>query len=453
MGMRRFGLVDLVLLLIVLAAAGVARWWYLSNQVENAAATAPIRVQSTDTGELNSLVENLRRRGKFSSVEPLTGAEELTAHISPGYPYLLSLAADFTDDWKPLVRWIQLGLGTLTTGLYFLFARRAFRNAQVAFLTGLLCAFYPFWIINTAELADGVLAAFLLAACLCLGARAGQEGGATVSLLFGLGLAGLALVRAPLLPFAIVALLWFVLCCRKMNRGWLYAILAFLGFTNGLVPWMLRNYQVFGEPVPVVNSAYLHLWMGNSARADGGPLKPVEGKGPSTLLNHLATDLGKGNRAEAGESVERYGQMQQSERYHQLAHVVVDNIREDPAAAVERRLSAGLCFIFGADWFKRHTLCGGAQEFAAILAGSLLAMLLLAVLGWRWSYAWQPSSMPASLAVIWIPLPYILSHAEALSGPRLPLDGVLLCYAALAIVWMLPGVGPYLRVGYDNRTK
>ena len=46
--------------------------------------------------------------------------------------------------------------------------------------------------------------------------------------------------------------------------------------------------------------------------------------------------------------------------------------------------------------------------------------------------------MPSSLAVMWIPLPYLLSHAEALSGPRLPLDGVLLCYAAFALCGMLP---------------
>ena len=46
--------------------------------------------------------------------------------------------------------------------------------------------------------------------------------------------------------------------------------------------------------------------------------------------------------------------------------------------------------------------------------------------------------MPLSLAAIWIPLPYVLGHAEALSGPRLPLDGVLLCYAAFALACLLP---------------
>jgi len=46
--------------------------------------------------------------------------------------------------------------------------------------------------------------------------------------------------------------------------------------------------------------------------------------------------------------------------------------------------------------------------------------------------------MPSSLAMIWIPLPYILSHAEAPSDPRLSLDGVLLCYTAFALAYLLP---------------
>ena len=78
---------------------------------------------------------------------------------------------------------------------------------------------------------------------------------------------------------------------------------------------------------------------------------------------------------------------------------------------------------------------------------TLLGLLVLAFLGWRWSYGWQAESMPAALAMIWIPLPYILSHAEALSGPRLPLDGVLLCYAAFALLCLTPGVRRYFLDG------
>jgi hypothetical protein len=89
----------------------------------------------------------------------------------------------------------------------------------------------------------------------------------------------------------------------------------------------------------------------------------------------------------------------------------------------------------------------------AFLQGALLAMLLLGILGWRWSYGWRKQSRVATLAAVWIPLPYLLSHAEMLSGPRLPLDGVLLCYSAFALACFVPGVGQSLRKGPGNKSS
>jgi hypothetical protein len=79
-----------------------------------------------------------------------------------------------------------------------------------------------------------------------------------------------------------------------------------------------------------------------------------------------------------------------------------------------------------------------------LLQSWLAGMLVLALVGWRWSYAWRWESFPLALAAFWVPLPYVLGHAEALSGPRMPLDGVLLCFAALALVGLLPTSGPLL---------
>jgi len=44
------------------------------------------------------------------------------------------------------------------------------------------------------------------------------------------------------------------------------------------------------------------------------------------------------------------------------------------------------------------------------------------------------------VALVWIPIPYILSHAEALSGPRLPWDVPLIVFAGLRVAWLLPSV-------------
>ena len=43
----------------------------------------------------------------------------------------------------------------------------------------------------------------------------------------------------------------------------------------------------------------------------------------------------------------------------------------------------------------------------------MLAMLVLGLLGWRWTYGWRGTALPSSLAVVWLPLPYLLSHAGA----------------------------------------
>src|SRR5207302_10968480 len=59
--------------------------------------------------------------------------------------------------------------------------------------------------------------------------------------------------------------------CRALPRGWVCALLVFLGFANGLAPWMVRNVRAFGDVMPITDTLYLHLWMGNNSRAWGGP--------------------------------------------------------------------------------------------------------------------------------------------------------------------------------------
>jgi hypothetical protein len=451
--MRRFGLADLVLLVAVLTVAASARIVYLMRWCDNSHTSGPLLVEDAPTPlaglgrdvkmlgqehptELQALVHNLKEHQWFGSLAPFAPAEEKTAHVSPGYPWLLGLLARFLDPdrLEATVRWAQCGLGTLTAGLYFLFARRAFRNLVVAGLTGLACALYPFWIADTAALADGTLATFLLGLVLLLGTRASQTSGAFASFFYGLTLAALALVRAALLPFAFVALGWFLWRSRSLTRGWLCALLAFLGFANGLAPWTVRNLQVFREPVPVVDSAYLHLWIGNNPHATGGPATP------QALLSAPSEELARIDR--------------QTERYARLGPRVWDEVRADPDRALQRRVWAALYFLLGERWFE-HPFTdqrlakrpGAPAAGGTLLHASLLAVFALAFLGWRWTYAWRFEAMPSSLAVVWVPLPYILGHAEALHGPRLPLDGVLLCYAAFALTCLIPRVGRELFAG------
>jgi 4-amino-4-deoxy-L-arabinose transferase-like glycosyltransferase len=442
--LRRFGVMDMLMFLVVLAGAAGARAWYVNTCAQGGLAPGPFQVQEDDRKEQLLLVGNLKEGQGFTTLAPLAKGVEPTAHVAPLYPWLLSLLdqrmpnRDATDQaW----RWIQVGLGTLTAGLYFLFARRAFHSLLAGTLAGLLTAFHPFWIVNAAEINDGVLATFLLAVCLFLGARGSQGGAALSSLLYGVGLAGLALVRAALVPFAFVAVLAFLWRCRRLPRGWLYAVLAVLGFVNGLLPWALRNYQAFGEVMPVADSAYFHLWVGNNSLATGGP------ESAATIREALGEDRAK-----------QLEGMAQPVRYRALAQGVVDEVRNNPAGTLQRRLRAGIGFFLGMNFLDANGLDSralyGEDErtrddvptwltdiLPAKLAGSLLVMLLLGGIGWRWSFGWRHESIPAAVAMIWIPLPYLLSHAERLHGPRLPLDGVMLCYVAFVLACLVPGVG------------
>ncbi|HLN30844.1 MAG TPA: hypothetical protein VK395_24100 [Gemmataceae bacterium] len=471
----RFGTRDLLALLMVLAVAAGTRAWYLHTCADNGQLPGPLLVQEpspvlsdlpadtemrghTPPTELDSLVHNLKEHRWFGGLAPLANTEEPTAHLAPGYAALLALLELAPIDLSPIdrtMRWIQCGLGALTAGFYFLFCRRAFRSLLVAALAGLLCAFHPFWIVNTAEIGDGVLAAFLVSVSVFLGGRASHSGAPFSSYLFGLCLAALALVRAALLPFAVVSALCLALCSRSIRRGWLHALLAVLGLASGLAPWSFRNYQRFHQVVPIADTTFLHLWMGNNSLSDGGP------QDEKTVIATLAEARGE----EPKELSESLAQLSQKERYDRLAEEVVRQVQRDPAGAFRHRLEAGVAFFFGGQWLKDRLLWRTdesrlgdmpdwlAGSYQAIFYGALLGVLILGVLGWRWTYGWRHETLPSSLVLMWIPLPYILSHAESLSGPRLPVDGMLLCYSAFALASMFTPAGRALLRGEASRTE
>lgn len=431
--MRRFALMDGLLLIAVVAVAAGARAGYLITCADYARNDGPLRVE-TPPPDLDNLVKNLKNGWHFAVNTPLREESQETAWVAPGYPYATAAVGRLVDDaaLPSTMRWIQCGLGALTAGLYFLFARRAFRSSIVAILAGLLCALHPFWILDTAALADGVMATFLLALVMFFGVRAGQTSCAISSLLYGLSLAVLTLVRAALLPFAFVALAWFLWRSRILPRGWLAALLALLGFVNGLAPWTVRNWQLFEKVVPIVESTYYHLWVGNKPPAIEEPDKADRAD--------VDVPLAK---------LEQIGAEWQTLDGH-YAHEIWRAMSTQPAETVRRRLRAGLDFVFGEHWFTKEQFAEptGSEEieptwlawtYPILLESTMLVLLTLGLLGWRWTYGWRTNAMPSSLAVMWIPLPYVLSHAEALSGPRLPLDGVLLCYTAFALACLLPG--------------
>jgi len=441
-------------LLLVLSVAGALRAGYVAVCANQGRQDGPVAVQGAEPlshyppgttfrgkavpTQLDNLVANVTDHSTFGCLAPLADEDEPSAHVAPGFPWLHGFLAKYTDSADLALRWLNVVLGALTAGCYFFFAHRAFRHVFVAMLAGLLAACWPFWIANTTELNDGVIAGFVLSLCLMFGARAGQTGGLLTGLLFGLSLAALILIRAAMLPFALGAMLWFLWQCRNYSLGWCAGVLALIGLLNGILPWGIRNYQEFGRPIPVADSTYLHLWMGNNPAATGATLDEPALR--ASLREERLTQL--------------LGESNQAVRYQTLSRDVLDEAIAHPDDTLARRIKSALVFALGHRWFTDGRFAVIAQEDDTAppltsyvrehadlaLQIAFIAMAVLALLGFRLGMAWRQTSRLATIAVILIPLPYVLSHAEMLSGPRLPLDGVLLCFAALGLASFIPGV-------------
>lgn len=448
-------------LLVLVAALGIRIYYLHEYQViaQPGAQTWQVQgrgvvLQPPDVTELDQLVANLKQYGipdGFKCLTPLgPEKEETTAHRAPLYPVfraVLETGADKVSDYitlKPfeVVRYVQAVLGALTCLLYYMIAWRAFGHLLLlALLVGLVTAAYPFWVINVGELEDGTLTSFLLAWSLYLGLSAGQQGGTVRGLFMGLVLAALSLTRAALLPLAIVIQLWYCLRCRRVSSGAMSAILMLIGFAGGMAPWIYHGYQTFQTPVPVITTAWFHLWVGNNSASDGADYQwSMKKRLDPALLTKLA-------------------QTPQQDRYALLAETVATEVIEKPWEAVNHRLKAAMQFLFGTNTRSTAMFWPGnpgqtpPDWLRPVLMASLMAMFALALLGWRWSFAWKYSSAPLSLAIFWLPIPYLLSHAGTMHSARLPLDGVILVLACIGYLGIHPIIGRKLLQGESHEVN
>lgn len=195
--------------------------------------------------------------GKLSRGEPFFRA--------PLYPYFLALLYAISKGSYLVPRLAQMVLGSLTSFLVFILARRYFgRLAGV--LAGLACAAYPTLVYFDGELLTESLFIFLSMSGLLLAETAREKDKPRLWLAAGLAF-GLALITRPnvalFVPVAVAGALLF------SRRRVLAGILMAAGVLIPLVPVTVHNYAVSREFIPLVWQGGLNFYLGNNAAATG----------------------------------------------------------------------------------------------------------------------------------------------------------------------------------------
>jgi hypothetical protein len=245
---QRFSAIGKVVLLGVAVRAG----WAL---------LVPVRPLS-DSNAYDTLARNLAL-GNGYCWEP----GQLTAYWPVGTSFLYSvLYRLFGFTYTPIVI-LNIFLSAAVIALTMALAGRWFGPA-VARAAGLLLALWPSQIQFTTVLASELpFVLVLLAALWVWGGECSRVRGRGV--LAGALLAGASYIRptALLLP-AVFAVL------RPPGRSFFQRLLGLAGMVAPMavliVPWAVRNWQVFGRPVLISTNGGANTWMGNNPVTTGG---------------------------------------------------------------------------------------------------------------------------------------------------------------------------------------
>ena len=222
--------------------------------------------------EIGRLAYSLASGHGFSS--PFGGDTGPSAWNPPLYPWVLSVAFRILGNYSRAAAFATLTLNSLfaalTSWTIYRSARRVF-GEKVAIWSGWVWALYPdtvFWSVKW--IWETSLSAFLLSLLFMLTLE--MEGDERSSSWLGYGLLwGVAALTNPAaLSFLPFAGCWLVNQLHSHGKRFLVpAVLSAAMFWMTIMPWLVRNYEVFGRPVFVRDNFGNELRIGNNPLAEG----------------------------------------------------------------------------------------------------------------------------------------------------------------------------------------
>jgi 4-amino-4-deoxy-L-arabinose transferase-like glycosyltransferase len=339
-----------------------------------------------------------------------------TAVLSPVYAYLLAGIFRLLGPNTPASVVTALAINSLFSALtcipVFLLARRCFGD-RVAKWAGWLWAFSPYGVYYGADWAWSTCLLTFLLCCLFLIALKLENSGRILHWIgFGL-LTGLAALTEPV-ALSVVPFLGAWTCYRRFRQrqSWMLpGIAAAVALFAALSPWIIRNYEVFHQFIPVRSGLGLELYIGNngySTRWVNSALHP----------NH--------NDAELAE-YEQAGEVAYMEHKRQQA---VDYIRAHPGWFVRMTLRRVL-YIWTGYWsLSREYLAIEPLDPPNIFVATTFSVLALLGLYRVFKFDHALASRFAIVLACY-PLVYYVSHPETYYFR--PVDPLIVVLAAVAV--------------------
>jgi 4-amino-4-deoxy-L-arabinose transferase-like glycosyltransferase len=224
-----------------------------------------------------------------------------TAYWPPGWPLTLAMLFTAFGPSMAVVKGFNLICAAITAWLTLDLARRLFGSELAGRAALLLVALYPNSIgYVPLALTEVFYTALLLGGCWLLIATQSAAGLVLGGLVFGIAV----LVKAQSL--LVVPLIFAIVWLRKGGRAraLVYAgvrcVVVLCVAVAVMAPWTWRNFQVFGEVVPVSTNGGMTLLTGNNPSARGGYTEddPLVTTIPRTVATQLQVDREARARAE-----------------------------------------------------------------------------------------------------------------------------------------------------------
>jgi 4-amino-4-deoxy-L-arabinose transferase-like glycosyltransferase len=196
------------------------------------------------------------------------------ANIAPLYSYVVAGVYATIGRSGLAIGLLHTFFDALSVALVYLIAVRLFRigtfagqplGEWVGAGAGLFTALYPYLVFQNLTLNDTALFILLMHAFVYLLILLREESdlkrAVMLALLAGVVLGITTLLRALLPLFALLAAIWFLFRLPLLQAFWRLALVALISVLM-VVPWILRNYEVYQSFVPVALNTGENLYQG-----------------------------------------------------------------------------------------------------------------------------------------------------------------------------------------------